>query len=109
MLYIICVNSWPGADAAQQLIGGPRGMGGYRQFPYYDSGFQRVLLQHNLDLKGCNSHVHRDSAGSYESTNLRDNLSREIGRTTQADAGVQQRHGRQTVCLREAATVRCTR
>ena len=35
---------------------------------------------HNLNLKGWNSHVHRESPRHLESTNLRENLSREIGR-----------------------------
>ena len=45
------------------------------------SGFQRVLLEHNLNLKGWNSHVRREFPGKFESSNVnRDNVSREIGR-----------------------------
>ena len=40
------------------------------------------LTQHNLKIKGWNSHVHRGFPRKFESTHLsRDNLSREIGRS----------------------------
>ena len=39
-----------------------------------------------LNLKGWNSHVHGGFTGKFESSNVsRDNLSREIGRTGEAD------------------------
>ena len=42
-----------------------------------------VWLKHNLNLKGWNSHAHRGLPGKFESSNLsRDDMSREIGRTT---------------------------
>ena len=48
-----------------------------------DSGSQRVLLKHNIDIKGWNSHVHREFPGMLESSNLsRDDISREIRRTS---------------------------
>ena len=44
--------------------------------------FQGVWLQHNVDVKGRNSHVHRGFPGKLDSSNVsRDNVSREIGRT----------------------------
>ena len=43
--------------------------------------FRGVLLKHNLNLKGWNSHVHRKFTGRFESSNVsRDNVSREMGR-----------------------------
>ena len=33
----------------------------YGQSPYWDSGFRRAWLRQNLNLKGWNSHVHRES------------------------------------------------
>ena len=55
----------------------------YAQSPYEHCGFQRVLPQHNLKLKGWNSHVHRKFTGKFESSNVsRDHVSREIGRMT---------------------------
>ena len=43
---------------------------------------QRVWLKQNLNIKGWNSHVHREFPGKLESSNLSmDDLSREIGRT----------------------------
>ena len=54
------------------------------QSPYWDSGIQGVLLKHHLNFKGWNSHVHREFSGKSESSNLsRDNVSREIGRSSQ--------------------------
>ena len=54
----------------------------YGQSPYKHSGFQRVWLKHNLNIKGWNSHVHRGFPGKFESSNLsRDNVSGEIGRS----------------------------
>ena len=51
------------------------------QSPYYDSGFQKVWLEQNLDFKEWNSHVHRGFPGKFESSNPnRDNVSREMGR-----------------------------
>ena len=45
--------------------------------------FGGVLLKHNLNSKGWNSHVHRGFPGKFESSNVsRDNVSREIGRST---------------------------
>ena len=47
-------------------------------------GFQRVGLEHNLNLKGWNFKAHREFPGKFESSNVsRDNVSREIGRTRQ--------------------------
>ena len=55
-----------------------RQSGGYGQSPYYDSGFQRSWLKHNLSFKGWKSQV----PGKSESRNLsRDDLGRETGRT----------------------------
>ena len=66
-------------------------MGNHAQSLYYFHGFQRVRLKHNLNtvrIKGLNSHVHREFPGNVESTNRgRDNLSREIGRTSRALPG----------------------
>ena len=56
----------------------------YGKSPYWDSGFQRVWFEHNLNSKGWNSHVHREFPGKFESSSLsRDNVSREIGRTSE--------------------------
>ena len=45
------------------------------QSPYGDSGFQRVWLKQNLNIKGWNSQVRREFPGGFASTNLsRDNL-----------------------------------
>ena len=42
-----------------------------------------ALLKHDLNSKGWNSQAHRGSPGKFESSNLsRDNVSREIGRTS---------------------------
>ena len=58
----------------------------YGQASYYDSGFQRVCLKHNLRFKGWNSQVHREFPGKFESAHLsRENLSREIGRMVDSD------------------------
>ena len=52
-----------------------------RKISVQDSGLQIVLLKHNIDYEGWNSHVHREFPGNYESANLgRDNISGEIGR-----------------------------
>ena len=64
-------------DAAHKPRNGSHG-----QSPYYDSGFQRVSLEHDIDSKGWNSYVHRGFPRKSESSNLsrcRDNLSRETG------------------------------
>ena len=54
----------------------------YGQSPYYDSGFQRVRLKQDLNLKGWNSQAHREVPEKFESSYpSRDNLSRVIGRT----------------------------
>ena len=43
------------------------------------TGFDSSIM--NINVKGWNSHVHKDLPGYFESTNLsRDDLSREIGR-----------------------------
>ena len=53
----------------------------YGQSQYSDSGFQRVRLKQNLNLKGWNSHVHRAFPGKLESNNLSIEIpSREIRR-----------------------------
>ena len=58
--------------------------GDYGQSLYQDSGFQRVLLQQNLNFKGWISHVLREFPGKLASRNLsRDTLSREIGHAQQ--------------------------
>ena len=50
--------------------------------PYSHCGFSRVGLEHNLNLKGWTSHVHRGFHSKFESSNVsRDNVSREIGRS----------------------------
>ena len=55
----------------------------YGQSPYLHCGFQGGWLQHNLNLKGWNSHAHRGFPGKFESSNVsRDNVSREIGCNT---------------------------
>ena len=55
----------------------------YSQSPYSDSGFLRVWLKLNLNIKGWNSHVHREFPGKLESSNLsREIHSREIGRNS---------------------------
>ena len=47
----------------------------------YMGGFQGVWLQHNLNLKGWNSQVHRGFTGKLDSSNVsRDNVSRGIRR-----------------------------
>ena len=52
----------------------------YAQSPYLRCGFRRVWLGHNLNLKGWNSHVHRDFPGKFEWSNVsRDDVSRGIG------------------------------
>ena len=54
----------------------------YGRSLYWDSWFQRVWLNQNLNLKGWNSQAHRELLGKFESSNLsRDNLSRELGRS----------------------------
>ena len=54
----------------------------YGQSPHQDSGFQRVWHNQHLNVKGCNSLVHGELPGSFESSNLsRDTLRREIGRS----------------------------
>ena len=37
----------------------------YAQSPYWHCGFPRVRLEHYLNLKGWNSHVHRDFLGIF--------------------------------------------
>ena len=44
--------------------------GAYGQSPYSHYGFQKVLLKHNLNYKGWNSHIHRGFPGKFESSNL---------------------------------------
>ena len=45
------------------------------------SGFQRILLKHNLNRKGWESQAHRELPRRFESSNLsRGNLSGEIER-----------------------------
>ena len=52
--------------------------------PPTNCGFQRVGLEHNLNLKGWNFQAHREFPGKFESSNVsRDNVSRGIGRTTE--------------------------
>ena len=43
---------------------------GQSPYLYWDSGLQRVRRRQNLACKGWKSHVHRDSPGDFESTNL---------------------------------------
>ena len=48
-----------------------------RQSPYWDAGFQRVLLKRYLNSKVCSPHVHGQYPRKVESANLsRHNLSR---------------------------------
>ena len=35
-----------------------------------DSGLPRVLLEHDIDIEGWNSHAHREFPGEFESGNL---------------------------------------
>ena len=78
-LYFRGVNL-PGIEGSPRALG-PTGPGrAYGQFPYYDSGFQRVWLKQNLNTMGWNSQVYGGFLGKFESANLsRDNLSKRLG------------------------------
>ena len=93
-VYVYCyvrVCNYTGRPATRPQEAGPapasaatwNGLSRYSQSPYLHYGFRRVLPKHNLNSKGWNSHVHGGFPGKLESSNLsRDNVSREIGRTT---------------------------
>ena len=58
----------------------------YAQSPYQHCGFQRAWLNHNLNLKGWDSHVHRGFPGKFDSSNVSgDNICRGIGRIPQTN------------------------
>ena len=42
----------------------------YGQSPNEESGFQRVCIKHNIDVKGWNSQVHEECSGSFVSNSL---------------------------------------
>ena len=53
----------------------------YGQSPYRELGSRRAPPKRNLILKGWNCQAHGEFPGNFESRNLRENLSGEIGRT----------------------------
>ena len=84
-----CIISYAASDAAaaSATAAASDWAPGYIQSPYLHYGFLRVWLKHNLNSKGWNSQAHREFPRKFESSNLsRDNVSREIGRTSRGQS-----------------------